>query len=494
MKARWGSPRACTRLFLCPLMFDCYNTKMKTIVAVAKHPFEQIIRLFTPREGSLYSPAADVLMAGGASIICFVVMWFFVGEGTDISTWAIAVYYAAFFVNYPHFMASYQLIYKDARPSFTDFTHNRVFAWKLWWAGFIVPLVLLTFFVYALFMHSLTLIGYLANAMFFFVGWHYIKQIYGCVIVLSSAKRVYYTRLERWSILVPLYSLWAISFVNANLYGGQNNYYQIIYNAAKIPELYLHASFTLLALSTFIMVAMMARKIIAGKSVPPVAAMVALLSIYVWYIPALSHPFFLYIVPLFHSLQYLLFVNAYERNSAFAQMRVKKEVETRATLGALTRIGSMMFLVVPAIVLVVATLWPPRAALDYLMVEWFGVLGSVSTLLWAKTILVIIAASFAFVYVRRKGRESASWKYASFFFTSFLLGIMAFAVLPTVFDILVRNNLLPGSLSYDYKIFGVSLYLYAFTIIINIHHYFIDNVIWKSNNPHIRANLFAPKQ
>lgn len=478
--------------FLLPHQFGCYNRAVETTAKIVRSPIKRITSLFAPREGSLYSPAADVLMAGGASIICFVVLWFFVAQGTDINTWSIAVYYAAFFVNYPHFMASYQLIYKDARGSFTDFAGNRKFALKLWWAGFIVPLAIVMFFVYALLMKDLSLVGYLANLMFFFVGWHYIKQIYGCVIVLSSAKKVYYTKVERTAILVPLYSLWAISFVSANLYGGQNSYYQIIYTAAKIPELFLHISYTLLAISTFIMVAVIVRKFVVDRVAPPVAAMVALLSIYVWYIPALSHPFYLYIVPLFHSLQYLLFVAAYERNKVFAEVP-EATATPNDTFSELSRLGSTLFITLPILVLVVTMLWVPPAAIDYLMVKWYGVVGNVTPILWVKTALVVLGVLWVYRAVMKKAKGSANWKFISFFATSFLLGILLFAVLPTFFDILVRNRFLPGNLTYDYATFGVSLYLYFFTILINIHHYFIDNVIWKSNNPHIRAHLFAPR-
>jgi hypothetical protein len=463
---------------------------MEYVSRAFANPGSFVADLFRPREGSLYSPAADVMMAGGLSILCFVFMWFFVGKGTDITAWSLAVYYAAFFVNYPHFMASYLLIYRDARPSFTAFKEHRVFAYKLWWAGVVVPLILVAFFSYALLSANLALVGYMANAMFFFVGWHYVKQIYGCVIVLSSAKKVYYTWYERWSFLVPLYALWAISFVNANLYGGQNSYYQIVYNAAKIPEAYLEAAYAILAASTFVMVALIATKIVRERRAPPVAAMVALLSIYVWYIPALSHPFYLYIVPLFHSLQYLLFVTAYERNKTFAMVREKSSPKVFVDI---TKEGSMLFLALPAIVILVLMLWEPTAALDYLMVAWYGTLGAVTPVTWLKTIVILLAFVFAARYVKRRSANDPKWGFASFFFTAFVLGILMFAVFPTIFDILVRNRLLPGNLSYDYRIFGVSLYLYFFTVLINVHHYFIDNVIWKGNNPHIRAHLFAPK-
>ena len=38
------------------------------------------------------------------------------------------------------------------------------------------------------------LLGYAANAMAFTVGWHYVKQGYGVIAVLSAIRRIYYRR------------------------------------------------------------------------------------------------------------------------------------------------------------------------------------------------------------------------------------------------------------------------------------------------------------
>ena len=54
---------------------------------------------FRPAKGTLFSPAADILMAGGASIIFFGVIQLFVSRTGSIFLWSWAVYYAAFIVN-----------------------------------------------------------------------------------------------------------------------------------------------------------------------------------------------------------------------------------------------------------------------------------------------------------------------------------------------------------------------------------------------------------
>ena len=44
---------------------------------------------------------------------------------------------------------------------------------------------------------------------------------------------------------------------------------------------------------------------------------------------------------------------------------------------------------------------------------------------------------------------------------------------------------------YDRHLLGPSLFLFAFYIFINIHHYFLDNVMWRRGNPDVQQYLFA---
>ncbi|MEX1317921.1 MAG: hypothetical protein AB1Z22_12465, partial [Synechococcaceae cyanobacterium] len=42
------------------------------------------------------------------------------------------------------------------------------------------------------------------------------------------------------------------------------------------------------------------------------------------------------------------------------------------------------------------------------------------------------------------------------------------------------------------QLFGHSLFLFSFWIFINIHHYFMDSVMWRRENHEVAQYLFNP--
>jgi hypothetical protein len=62
------------------------------------------------------------------------------------------------------------------------------------------------------------------------------------------------------------------------------------------------------------------------------------------------------------------------------------------------------------------------------------------------------------------------------------IGFLGFYGLPNWFDSWVP---------YDRSVFGPALFLFLFYIFINVHHYFLDNVMWRRGNPDVRNYLFA---
>ncbi len=44
---------------------------------------------------------------------------------------------------------------------------------------------------------------------------------------------------------------------------------------------------------------------------------------------------------------------------------------------------------------------------------------------------------------------------------------------------------------YDHALFGTGLFLFLFWIFINVHHYFLDTVMWRKGNPDVQKYLFA---
>jgi hypothetical protein len=65
---------------------------------------------------------------------------------------------------------------------------------------------------------------------------------------------------------------------------------------------------------------------------------------------------------------------------------------------------------------------------------------------------------------------------------AFLLGYAGFWALP---------KFLLSVVPYDTAEFGPALFLFLFWIFINVHHYFLDNVMWRSENPEVRKHLFS---
>jgi hypothetical protein len=69
-----------------------------------------------------------------------------------------------------------------------------------------------------------------------------------------------------------------------------------------------------------------------------------------------------------------------------------------------------------------------------------------------------------------------------FVLTGLLLGYLGFWGVPQVLDKLVP---------YDRVAFGGTMFLFVFWIFINVHHYFLDNVMWRRENPDTRKYLFS---
>ena len=63
-----------------------------------------------------------------------------------------------------------------------------------------------------------------------------------------------------------------------------------------------------------------------------------------------------------------------------------------------------------------------------------------------------------------------------------VLGALGFAAVP---------NTLDAVLPYDKHVLGPSLFLFTFYIFINVHHYFLDNVMWRRGNPDVQQYIFG---
>lgn len=73
-------------------------------------------------------------------------------------------------------------------------------------------------------------------------------------------------------------------------------------------------------------------------------------------------------------------------------------------------------------------------------------------------------------------------RFAAFYALSLVLGYLAFWWLP---------RWLNAHVGYDHTLFGSELFLFLFWVFINVHHYFMDTVLWRKGNPDVQKYLFA---
>lgn len=355
--------------------------------------------MVTTTRYALISPLADALMIGGASIITFLLYWLFVeksGSILAVSTTAAAL---SFIVNSPHFMASYQLMYGDYR-------HLILQKKSFFWAAVISPIVLIMALAFAFSFRSHAMLSFLIQGMYLSVGWHYVKQTFGTAIVTSTAQRRFFGKWERSAILLNLYAVWAMSWISSNVDGLKSDMSGVAYFSLRLPAPSLTWSYWITGLTLLFAVVMVVRRWVETGVWPSLAALVSFASIYIWFLPVLAHPGFFYLVPFFHSLQYMLFIGALKWN------------ESRA--------------------LASKTATPQESRAKFLR------------------------------------------NFLGFFMLATTLGVLAFTTIPEWLD----SNMTLQDLA-----LGPTMWMFAFSWFINVHHYFIDNVIWRGDNEFVREYL-----
>lgn len=342
----------------------------------------------------------EVLLVGGLSIIICAFSWMFFDKATSLSTVASFAFTMAFLVNHPHFLSSYVLIYKDYKKQIIS--KKRYF-----FSAVIVPLLLFLILAYSLYNTNQVTMGHIVTAMYYLVGWHYVKQIFGFVIVSSVHRKNYYTNFERKILLSNLFSIWFLSFLGTHIGVRSFDFYGIPHQSLNLPEWTLQLDQLLLVLTLLAVVYIHVIKYIKTGVKPAPPAVAAFAALYVWYIPVLSHPGFSYLIPFFHSLQYLSFVWLFKKN------QVKDQIKDLS--------GPLM-------------------------------------------------------------REAWLKKFGGFILGVLILGALFFEFIPKYLD---GIGLLPSG------VMGSAPFLAAFILFINIHHYFIDNTIWGSDNDSVKKYLFT---
>jgi hypothetical protein len=378
------------------------------------------------RPRALTTRFLDFWLLGGASVLVWLVMMSLQGFR---SSWAVdqhfknLTYTAAslsLLINYPHFLISYKLAYR----------RGRGFVLGHWYQLIAVPLALLAMFVvaYVAYDRPVTQVPLLStaarsiggwagtgnvlsgprlgdllftavfNLMLLTVGWHYTKQVFGCMMVYGYFDGYKMSPAQRNLTKRALLTIWVMNFVYTNIGGAQNVFSQFRYYSFDLPDVAGPLS-QLLVLGGLVLVIW---KVFYANyrdhgAVPGINMLVPFVALYVWWMPETRQfEFYFLLTPMFHSLQYLTFVYKMENT----RLRSEPHRELKAT--------------------------------------------------------VLVS-----------GIVVAGW--------------LAFEMVPNTLDTALGT----------FAAWNMFFFFTAAMLFINVHHYFIDNVLWRFKDPEVKAYLLS---
>ncbi len=364
------------------------------------------------KPGYLFGPVVDFLCLGGGSLIVLAFVALLIPETKALNVGYVMLL-VAHLINHPHFAHSYQIFYRQyGRKAFGKETAPAL-RFRYLFAGIVVPILLTAFFATTIAMGEPKLLGFGANIMLFFVGWHYVKQGYGMIMVDAVLKKQFFKDHEKTALRVNAYIGWATAYLVANRAVAENDMWGLKYYAFEAPSWLLTGILTVAALSLAATLVMFYRRFQTERQLPWIGVTAYLTSIYIWLFPGID-PIFILIIPACHSLQYLVVVWRYQLNIA------RDQADGNEAIGSL-KIGS-----------------------------------------WAPT--------------------KAGFRFLRFCAFGIILGFAGFWLIPLQLD---------GLVSYDTTLFGSSMFLFVFWVFINLHHYFMDNVMWRRENPETKKYLFS---
>jgi hypothetical protein len=261
---------------------------------------------------TLRAAAAEFLLVGGATPLLFALSWWLrraVGLDAADLAFGFTFFYAAHLINDPHFSVTYLLFYEDVRERAFGRATPLLQRARYLLAGAIVPAGLVAWAGAGLVTRSPHTLGLLIQAMFLLVGWHYVKQGFGVMMVLSARRGVRFLPRERLAILAHCYAGWAYAWASPYDPGKEVEEKGVVYTTIAHPlglERLTHVAFLASAVALAVVLLGKWRR---ERRLPIVTPLVAMLcSVWIWSVYSSADPLVIYAIPALHSVQYLYFV------------------------------------------------------------------------------------------------------------------------------------------------------------------------------------------
>jgi hypothetical protein len=269
------------------------------------------------------SRLVEFLLVGGATLVVFPLAWWLRKSfGLDASEYAAGflTFYGAYVINDPHFAVTYVLFYKDAKRRVLSPSYGLSYRVRYVLAGLVVPALLASWAISAIALRSAEMLGRMIQLMYLLVGWHYVKQGYGVLAVLSARRGVTIQARERTVFLIHCFAGWAYAWASPAIAAGEFEEKGVVYTAVARPRWLEIATGTALLASTLVLaVVLVAKWRREGKTVPLAPLGGLLITIWSWTIYSSVNRIVQYVIPALHSIQYLYFVWLMKRNEARAE-------------------------------------------------------------------------------------------------------------------------------------------------------------------------------
>jgi hypothetical protein len=269
------------------------------------------------------SRVAEFMLVGGATLVLLPFGWLLRWlAGLDAAELAVGflAFHAAYVINDPHFAVTYLLFYKDVRRRALGADVGLAQRARYVIAGFVVPAAMLAWSIAALRLRSAQMLGWMVQLMYLLVGWHYVKQGFGVVTVLSARRGRPLGQRERTVVLFHAFAAWAFAWANPSSPGGVFEEKGVIYTALARPRWVELSAGAALAAATVALVWVLASKWIRERRMVPGAPLAGfLITVWAWSIFSSVDPVLQYLIPGLHSVQYLYFVWLMKRNEARAE-------------------------------------------------------------------------------------------------------------------------------------------------------------------------------
>lgn len=351
----------------------------------------------------------EFLLVGGGTLLLLPLGWLLrraVGFDAADYAFGFATFYGAYVINDPHFAVTYFLFYRDARRRAFGREFPLGYRLRYLLSGVVVPLGLGAWALAAIANHSAQTLGWMVQLMYLLVGWHYVKQGFGVVAVLSARRGVRITKAERRALLFHAFAGWAFAWANPAMPAGEFEEKGVVYWALAHPRALEWVTGAVLAASGVVLLAVLAGRWRRERTMVPLGPLTGyLLTIWSWTIFSAADPLLRYAIPALHSIQYFYFV------------ALLRSGEARAEEG------------------------PPT----------FG--------------------------------RPVGVRLAGLALPALALGWLLFRGAPSLLDTFFVPRPARGHLPDD---LGLTPFFAAFYVFVNIHHYFMDHVLWRRETPETR--------